>query len=227
MWFDKLPPNTPWSSLWHPYIRCGTCNGIRTLVGYCPVCGSVLDASPETIGFDGDEEITVCRAFRGGETRYEDYVYLQLLEREWKRIRRDSLTKEESHFLSSVSDGAAIVLIFWSYFESRIDYLFRSLLGHLPTEFLEDTLRRYSSISARLKDLYKLAFKSTYYQDLRELGFADVRDRLILIRDRRNNFVHGSPSSIDDDLVSKVVEFLEREHEAWVAVYNCRIASQR
>ena len=161
MWFDKLGPDTPWSSLWSRYIRCDSCNGIRTLVDSCPVCGSALDTSTETIKLDDGKEFEVGRAFRGGETRYEDYVYLQLLEREWKRMCRDSTTRDVSHFLSDVSDGAAIILIFWSYFESRIDYLFRSLLGHLPPDFLLDTLRRYSSISARLKDLYKIAFKST------------------------------------------------------------------
>ena len=227
MWFHKLPPDTPWSSLWSQYIRCDTCNGIRSFSGPCPVCGSALDTSPETIRLDSGEEFTVHRAFRGGETRYEDYVYLQLLEREWKRMRQDPTTREESQFLSDISDGAAIVLIFWSYFESRIDYLFRNLLGHLPIGFLEDTLKRYSSISARLNDLYKIAFESTYYQDLCSLNFGDVHNRLVLIRDRRNSFVHGAPKSIDDALVRKVVEFLEREHEAWIAVYNCRIASQR
>ena len=227
MWFAKLPPDTPWSSLWNQYIRCDACNGIRTFRSSCPVCGSALDSSLETIRLNDGKEFTVQRAFRGGETRYEDYVYLQLLEREWKRMRRDLKTRKESHFLSDVSDGAAIVLVFWSYFESKIEYLFKSLLGHLPAEFLEDTLKRYSSINARLKDLYKIAFKSTYYHDLCSLGFDDVRDRLILIRDRRNSFVHGSPTSIDDALVRKVVEFLQREHEAWIAVYNCRIAAQQ
>ena len=164
----------------------------------------------------------------GGETRYEDYVYLQLMEREWKRPDQYLVSKEESHFVSDVSSRAAIVLVFWSYFESRIEYLMRSLLGHLlPAEFLEDILKRHSSISRRLNDLYKIAFKSTYYQDLCSLGYDDVKERLIMIRDRRNSFVHGSPKSIDDYVVARVVEFLEREHVAWIAVYNLRVASQR
>ena len=227
MWFDKLPPDTPWSNLWSQYIRCPTCSGIRTGNDLCPVCGNSLDVSPESIILDSGKEVTVHRAFRGGETRYEDYVYLQILEREWKRPDRSSASKGEFPFLADVSSRAAIVLVFWSYFESKNEYLLRNSLGHIPAEFMEDMLKRYSSISARLKDLYKITFRSTYYQDLCSVGFGDVKDRLIMIRERRNSFAHGSPKSIDDVVVEKVVEFLEREHVAWIAVYNWRVASQR
>lgn len=227
MWFESLPPDTSWSSLWFQYIRCDTCNGIRTFSDPCPVCGSTLDTKPETIRLEDGQELTVHRSYRGAETRYEDYVYLQLLEREWKRTMQELTSREKSHFLSDVSDGAAIVLIFWTYFESKIEYLLRSLLGHIPAPFLEDTLKRYSSISARLTSLYKIAFNSTYYKDLCSLDFGDVRDKLSTIHKKRNDFVHGSPMSIDDALVKTVVGMLKREHEAWVAVYNFRVASQR
>ena len=66
---------------------------------------------------------------------------------------------------------------------------------------------------------------ATYHQDLVSLDYGDVHDMLILIRGRRNSFVHGNPRSIDDGLVGRVVGFLEREHKAWIAVYNYRIAS--
>ena len=53
-----------------------------------------------------------------------------------------------------------------------------------------------------------------------------MQDRLMLIRDRFNSLVHGSPGSIDDALVAQVIEFLRMEHEAWIADYNFCIASQ-
>ena len=227
MWFDSLPPDTPWSSLWYPYIRCGTCNSIRTTEGLCPGCKSALDTEHIKIRDESGKEFKILPAYAGGETRYEDYVYLQLLEREWKRMERDAQSQKESHFLDGISNGASIVLIFWTYFESRIEYLLRRLLGHLPAPLLEDVLKRYSSISARLKDFYKIAFESTYHRDLCSLGYGDVGDKLATIRESRNKFVHGSPKSIDDSLVRIVVEFLQREHESWIAVYNYRVANPR
>ena len=224
MWCDDLPLDTSWTTLWSGYIRCPDCSGIRTFNNPCPACGANLSETVEQqIVLDDGRKYSVRSAFMGAETRYEDYIYLQLLEREWNRMLRDSASKGHMPFAESVSTGASIVLLFWSYFETRIERLLRDGLQHVPPRFLEDALKRYSFIGARLTTFYQIAFESTYASDLASLGYSDVSDHLARIQARRNTFVHGSPQSIDDALVTSVVEMLKREHEAWIAVYNHRV----
>lgn len=237
MWFDDLSPETPWSSLWYEYIRCSACNGIRTTEDHCPACGAslptegqrmailkdgrevVLQGSEDSL-FEDDQIFRLPSTYMGAETRYEDYVYLETLEREWKH--RMQTPSGPMSFADKVPTGTAIVLIFWTYFESRIEYLLRAGLQHIPTRFLEDTLNRHSSIGSRMDRLYKIAFDSTYHSDLSQLNFADVSEHLSRVQKKRNSFVHGTPQSIDDALITSVVEMLKREHEAWIAVYNLR-----
>ena len=150
----------------------------------------------------------------GAETRYEDYIYLQLMEREWQRMTRDSASQNRLLHTKQVSTGASLVLLFWTYFETRLEYLLRSGLQHVPPTFLEDSLNRYSSVGARLDRFYRIAFGSTYHSDLVCLGYSDVSAHLARVQERRNAFVHGSPQSIDDALAKSVVEMLKLEHEA-------------
>lgn len=221
MWFDDLSPTDPWTSLWSGYIRCPTCAGIRTLEGSCPVCGTDLPTeAQQTIRLDDGREIPIARAYMGAETGFEDYVYLQVLEREWKYGMQPP--NERMTFAERVPRGAAIVLIFWTYFENRIGYLLRSALQDLPPRFLNDALTRYSSVGSRMNRLYRIAFDTTYPDDLKNLNYADVSEHLSMVQAQRNAFVHGTPESIDDSLVVSVVEMLKREHEAWIAVYNLR-----
>ena len=223
MWFEELPPDTSWTSLWSGYIRCGECSGIRTFDDPCPACCANLSKDVEhNVRLDDGREISVRTAYVGAESRYEDYIYLQLLEREWERMIRDSARKNRMPFTDQVSIGAPLVLLFWTYFETRIDRLLRDSLQHIPSPFLKDALRRYSFIGARLTDFYKIAFDTTYHADLVSLGYSDVSEHLERIRDRRNEFVHGTPQSIDDALATSVVAMLKREHEAWIEVYNRR-----
>ena len=181
--------------------------------------GVVLEDGQETL-FDDDQIVRVPPVYMGGETRYEDYVYLAVLEREWKH--RMQTPSEQMTHAEQVPTGTAIVLIFWTYFESRIEYLLRAGLRHIPPSFLNDALARHSSIGARLDRLYKIAFDSTYHTDLSQLGYRDVSQHLARVQERRNSFVHGTPQSIDDSLITSVVEMLKREHEAWIDVYNLR-----
>ena len=147
------------------------------------------------------------------------------MEREWKRTPRDPAADEESFFTRDTSTGASIVLLFWTYFETRIEHLLRDGLRHIPPRFLDDALKRHSFIGARLTKFYGVAFDSTYRADLRALGYGDVSEHLTNVQKRRNSFIHGTPQSIDDELVSAVVEMLKREHESWIAVYNLRATS--
>ena len=225
MWVDDLPTNSSWTSLWSGYIRCGECSGIRTLNDPCPACGGDPPKEVEqTAKLDDVQEASILLAYMGAETRYEDYVYLQLMEREWERMTRDSRSQNRLPHTEQVSTGASLVLLFWTYFETRLEHLLRSGLQHVPSAFLEDALNRYSAVGARLDRFYKIAFDSTYHSDLVSLGYSEVSAHLAKVQERRNAFVHGSPQSIDDALAISVVEMLKLEHEAWIAVYNHRVS---
>ncbi len=39
--------------------------------------------------------------------------------------------------------------------------------------------------------------------------------------------MHGEPGAVDDQLVTAVVEMLKIEHEAWIAIFNLRVANRR
>ncbi|MDA9529007.1 hypothetical protein ACM42_11360 [Bradyrhizobium sp. CCBAU 25338] len=93
----------------------------------------------------------------------------------------------------------------------------------LPQRVLEDQLKRHSGIGSRLFDLYRIFFGTTYFDDLRDQGFAAVADLLSDIHKRRNEFSHGKPQAINDATVKALVENLKAEHEAWIAVYNNRV----
>lgn len=223
LWCDELPSGRSWTSLWSGYVVCGSCPGIRKIESTCPACGDgPLSTEPRIIKI-GDEEFTVGATFMGAEGRYEDYIYLQMLQREWQR----PIGQAESflHFPDEEcpSERAALVLLFWSYFETRIERLLRTGMRSLPDRVLEDQLRRYSGIATRLRELYKIFFATTYFDDLRALGYAEVAELLSDIHARRNEFTHGKPQAINDSTVARLVSLLRTEHEAWIAVYNRRI----
>ena len=129
-------------------------------------------------------------------------------------------TKSQHLRVNPASPRAAMVLLFWSYFETRIERLLRAGLATAPRGLVEDSLERYSSIGSRLDRFYRVVFDSTYGKDLESLGLDNIWSHLQEVQRRRNLFVHGSPDAIDDDLVEKVVAELKSEHEAWIAVFN-------
>jgi len=167
-------------------------------------------------------EVDVARAYAGAEGRYEDYVLLQMLEREWKR----PLTEADLPHGPGRTDGpaarAVIVVMFWTYFETKIERLLRACLREVPLRIAEDLLSRYASVTARVDRLYKILFETTYWRDLEDAGFSGVSTLLQQVRDGRNRFTHGTPSAISEDLVTAVVASLKQEHESWIAVYNRR-----
>src|SRR5207237_1134026 len=118
------------------------------------------------------------------------------------------------------SPRAAIVLLSWSYFETRIERLLRAGMVNIPPRLIEDALRRHLFIGARLDRFYRVLFENSYWEDLTELGYDDIRRHLLQVQERRNAFAHGNPQAIDDALVTAVVDNLKREHESWIAVYN-------
>ena len=225
MWYRNLPEGKSWAALWTGYVRCGTCSGIRKLDNPCPSCQDPTPCSePSRVRLADGRELQVPPAFMGAEGRYEDWVYLSMLETEWTRPLTDS-----DRFLNISEDKrpaarSVIVLVFWSYFETRIDRLFRESLCTIPDPIVADLLRRYSSVGSRLDRLYRTVFSTTYWGDLNELGFQTVSNLLQSVQQRRNEFMHGKPEAIDDTLVADLVAGLKDEHEAWIAVFNRRAA---
>ena len=169
------------------------------------------------------EEMVIHPAFAGAEGRYEDYIFLQMLQREWERPVAEF--ERFSHFndADGPSARAALVLLFWGYFETRIERLHRSAMRTLPQRVLDDQLRRYAGIGSRLYDLYKIFFETNYFDDLRSHGFSTVANLLKDVHERRNKFTHGSPQAINEMTVNSLVENLKAEHEAWIAIYNSRV----
>ena len=166
-------------------------------------------------------------ASMGGEGRYEDWVYLQMLEREWLRPLSDADRFLSISEHSRPSPRAIVILVFWTYFETRIERLFRGTMTALPEAVKEDLLRRYPSISSRLDRLYRIMSSRTYWDDLNDLGYSKVSLLLKRVQASRNKFAHGHPEAIDDSLVEELVAGLKDEHESWIAVFNRHISDAR
>jgi len=202
-------------------------SSIRRGEGVCSTCGAETANPWMTVRRESGREERVLMASMGADGRCEDYIYLQLIERVWKRPAAAIDTLAGIPQNRRPSSRASIVLLSWTYLETRIERLLRAIYCEVPAPLVEDTLTRYASIGARLDRLYRVACGSTYFGDLRELGFGDVANHLAHVQQRRNAFTHGDPHAIDDDLVLAVVEKMKREHEAWIAVFNRRAARRR
>lgn len=226
MWYEALPQSAGWSSIWHGMILC-SCGGIRSWSD-CPVCHGSLITDHMIVEYEPGRYIPVAPAQMGAEARYEDYLYLDLIQREW--LRTASVAFPTSTVLANhanLSERAGVALLFWTYFESRIARLLRLGLHSVPDALREDILNRYSSISSRMDRLYKLVFGTTYFNDLRAVGSPLLVDFLGEVQSRRNDFSHGQPAAITDDLVERTVAILKDEHLAWIAVFNRRILELR
>jgi hypothetical protein len=228
MWHEELPPEKSWASLWSSYILCGECSGIRPVEGACPACGVVLQRQGMQKMLVGGREVLVnADIYQGPEGRFEDYVYLRMLEREWKRLVGEEETSIFPDPDRRPSARAGLVVQFWTYFETRVERLLRAGKRDVPPRIVEDLLQRYASIGARMDRLYRVLFETTYAADLTDLGYGDIARHLAHVQERRNAFAHGEPGAINDALVKAVVDNLKREHDGWIAVFNCRGAESR
>ena len=225
MWFDKFEKGRKWSSLWHGLILC-SCGGIRTF-DKCSVCGSQLDATPVLIEVSPGRIESIPAAMMGADARYEDWLYLNLMEREWKRPRQETSVTELGSAGISTADRASIVLLFWTYFETRIERIIRLGLKAMPDALREDVLTRYASVGSRMDRLYQLIYGTTYHKDLEQVGAANLAKFLREVQQRRNDFSHGNPVAITDELVERVVAVIHDEHHAWIRVFNVRISALR
>ena len=225
-WYESLPEPRSWLWLWSRYQRCG-CGGIRLQVGTCPACGEPLPEPTWVVVRDAHgKEHRVYEATMGAEGRYEDYTYVTMLEEEWLRpAKPDLYALIPEHRRPSAR--AIVVLIFWTYFETRIERLYRETAPSVPRTVMGHLLKRNPTVGRRLDDLYEVVFSTTYFADLTELGYGRVADLLRRVQTARNRFAHGHPESIDDSLVEDLVAGLDDEHEAWIAVFNRRLKEAR
>ena len=149
-----------------------------------------------------------------------------MLEREWLRpVEADLYASIPEDNRPSVR--AIVVLVFWSYFETRIERLFRQTARAVPDQIMAHLLDRYSGVGARLDRLYKVVFSTTYRADLGDLGDGNVAALLKRVEGCRNRFVHGEPEAIDNSLVEALVAGLKDEHEGWIAIVNRRLKETR
>ena len=166
------------------------------------------------------------RSAVGAEGRYEDWIYLRMLEREWLRPAEADLY-ESIPERSRPSARAIVVLVFWTYLETRLERLYRETARAVPGPVMEHLLERHPTAGRRMEDLYRLVFSTTYLGELNELGYGRVAELLRRVQKARNSFAHGHPEAIDDALVEDLVAGLEDEHEAWIGVFNRRVEEAR
>jgi hypothetical protein len=223
MWFDGIPPNKGWSTLWHHLALC-SCGAIKTS-STCSVCHTKPDYRAFEYVDEAGQKVYMPPAEFGAEGRYEDWLYLDIIQREW--LRPSSTNAEGMLKHHQISERASVVLLFWTYFESRIERLLRLGMKQLREPLREDILTRYSSVGARMDRLYKLVFGTTYFEDLRAVNAEPIITLLAEVQKRRNEFAHGHPAAISDGLAEEVVSNLRDEHFAWISVFNRRVAALR
>ena len=227
LWYESLPGKQSWGLLWRGYTRC-VCGGIwSTDPGdfECPACGEAPPRPDLRVGSDG-VLVSLGGHMFGAMGSFDVLIYLRMLEREWLR-------PVDVDLYGSIPDDrrpsarAIVVLVFWSYFETRIERLFRETARTVPEKVMAHLLDRYSSVGARMDKLYRVVFSTTYRADLNDLGYGKVAAMLKKVQQCRNRFAHGHPEAIDDTLVKELVAGMKDEHEGWIAVFNKRLKESR
>ncbi len=220
MWFSDLSPTDGWSKLWHGLSLC-SCGAIKT-DRTCSVCNVTPNYTWLEYVDEQGCEIRIPPVEMGAEGRYEDWLYLDIIQREW--LRPTSAGAEGMLRHNQISERATVILLFWTYFESRMERLLRLGMRQMSEAMREDILARYSSVGSRMDRLYKLVFGTTYFHDLRAVNAEPIVSLLAEVQKRRNEFAHGHPAAISDALAEQVVASLRDEHFAWISVFNRRIA---
>lgn len=211
---------SPWRDGIVPLIHCHVCNALFDLPAACPVCGHVYDLRSQTIG-DGDHSFEVPPAFAGA-LHWSAHVLLRQIQLEVERP-----LGAPSQFIGGPSQRLVVVILFWSLFESLMDRFYQVALADLPGSLSGELLGRFSSIGSRLDRLHRARWGVTFWQDLADVGFGEVAQHLRKVQDKRNAFIHGDPSAIDDGLVDEVVANLLAVQLGWIAVFNRRCTNMQ
>ncbi len=214
-----------WWGSWSGRIRCGKCIALMDINAPCLVCGSDYRNLPPTEHMLNGKVITLPPAF-AGVLDWSPYVFLQLMHREWNRPLEDDDGFSGLPNESRPARRLLLVLIFWTYFESLMDWFYGTAALQLPDSVARDLLRRYNFIGVRTNRLHQVLFDCTYGQDLDRLGFTSIRQHLELIQLQRNAFMHGNPQSITESLVEQTADMIPEFHEAWIESFNMRCAKR-
>lgn len=217
-----------WIEAWQGLITCGVCGGLMNIQAACPVCGQDYRSElqqPIEVYTDG-ELIHIMPTFAGA-LNWADYVLLQLMHEEWQRPLDAARSFAGIPESARPSPRVLIVILFWTFFESLMQRLFETALKSLPGAISRDLLRRYSSIGSRIDQLYSITFESSLKTDLSNLGHAELWQHLTDVQKRRNAFIHGEPSSINEETVNKTVMHLPAVQHAWIDLFNSRCAKTK
>lgn len=228
MWFEELKDQHKWSGLWRGWIRCG-CGGLRRGLEICTACEQQPPAPEwQEIRDAAGNVHRVPPASMGAEGRYQDYLLLDMLANEWIRPLGPHESFENVPASVRPAARAVVVLLFWTYFETKIDRLLRDPnRATVPERVLDYLVKRDTTISGRLTSTYKALYATTYWEDLRQLGYSQIAQLLKEVHKARNDFVHGHPEAITTDLVERLVASLKDEHESWIAAFNARVKAAR
>ena len=200
---------------WHGLIHCGKCNALHSSSTGCPFCGEALDIREEKVIVDGVERIIYPVA--QGAIPWSTFVILRQIRLEIER----PLIKTQ-HPGDGPAQRLIIVVLFWTLFEILIEAFFRAAFADLPGELADELLQRFPTIGGRLDRLYRRTWGTTFWADLREEGFGNEADHLLVVQERRNSFVHGDPEAISDALVNATLSNLEAVQRGWIRVFNKR-----
>jgi hypothetical protein len=185
----------------------------------CPLCERDFTESLKEDYVDvGGVEVPAL-IFQGALT-WTTHSLLSLMKREWERPLADDPAWGNGS--KKPSQRLIIVILFWTLFEHLMDRLLEAGLASVPKAICDDLMRRYGTIGRRMDRLYKLTFSASMKDDLAAVGHVSLFDHLLLVQNRRNQFVHENSEAIDDQLVSQVVERLPEMQTAWVALFNYR-----
>lgn len=186
---------------------------------HCPACEALpYDNEPKPDPLDPSR--LIYPVFAGAEGRIADYMLLNMMEREWRRSKTEGAVTPS---LAGGSESAAIVIFYWTYFESRMERLIRFGLNRLPAAVAKDLAARYSGVGHYMRELYYILFGVKYRDDLMAVDAESIDGHLVQVQEARNKFIHGDPEALNDALVNRVVSKMADEHQAWVDVYNRRI----
>jgi len=188
----------------------------------CPVCAADYSSASPADFIERHGRRFPAQTFAGA-LDWSPYLMLQLMHRDWLR----PLGEADNMSLPSEirpSSRALVVLLFWTYFETLMNWYYATTTSDLPKSIASDLLRRYGVIGARLDRLHRILFDTTYGHDLETLEYSDIRSHLENLQKRRNAFMHGTPEAINNELVDETVQLLPRFHEAWIHAFNLRCA---
>jgi hypothetical protein len=218
-WIDDLKPGASWWGIWYGLIHCDRCNGLMSSSGACPACGRTYTSDVDTLIVNEGHRVPGL-AFQGA-IAWSTHILLALMKNEWERPLAFELFPGTPAG-KKPSQRVIIVILFWTLFEDLMNRFFEAAMHDLPEGVRKDLLRRYSTVGSRFDQLYRILFRVTFRNDLVQIGHQDIADHLKRVQDRRNEFVHGNPEAIDDDLVSETVLKLQDVQAAWVQIFNRR-----